>query len=141
MVITGSAYAAEWVMQGTHDRSSAMLPATGKSYAIHGASIGELRDGKIACAGSRSTCPVPSGTEVLDVSGLWITPGLVDAHVHFSQTGWADGRPDALDLRCNLKEFLQPFAAHRSLKIFKPRDVAGRPGQIGYETAADRIGD
>ena len=22
-------------------------------------------------------------------------PGLVDAHVHFSQTGWADGRPDA----------------------------------------------
>jgi imidazolonepropionase-like amidohydrolase len=35
----------------------------------------------------------------LDVSGLWITPGLVDAHVHFSQTGWADGRPDALDAR------------------------------------------
>ena len=31
--------------------------------------------------------------------GLWITPGLVDAHVHFSQTGWADGRPDSLDLR------------------------------------------
>src|SRR5687767_15187280 len=25
--------------------------------------------------------------------------GLVDAHVHFSQTGWADGRPDALDVR------------------------------------------
>jgi cytosine/adenosine deaminase-related metal-dependent hydrolase len=24
---------------------------------------------------------------------------IVDAHVHFSQTGWADGRPDALDLR------------------------------------------
>ena len=31
--------------------------------------------------------------------GLWITPGLVDAHVHFSQTGWADGRPDSLDMR------------------------------------------
>ena len=30
---------------------------------------------------------------------MWITPGLIDAHVHFSQTGWADGRPDALDVR------------------------------------------
>jgi imidazolonepropionase-like amidohydrolase len=26
-------------------------------------------------------------------------PGLIDAHVHFSQTGWADGRPDAFDVR------------------------------------------
>src|SRR5207249_469091 len=26
-------------------------------------------------------------------------PGLIDTHVHFSQTGWVDGRPDALDLR------------------------------------------
>ena len=30
---------------------------------------------------------------------MWITPGLIDAHVHFSQTGWADGRPDAIDVR------------------------------------------
>jgi imidazolonepropionase-like amidohydrolase len=36
---------------------------------------------------------------VVDARGLWVTPGLVDAHVHFSQTGWADGRPDALDVR------------------------------------------
>src|SRR5207245_1991965 len=28
-----------------------------------------------------------------------IIPGLIDTHVHFSQTGWVDGRPDALDLR------------------------------------------
>ncbi len=34
-----------------------------------------------------------------DLKGLWITPGLVDAHVHFCQTGWADGRPDAFDVR------------------------------------------
>ncbi|HEX6200581.1 MAG TPA: amidohydrolase, partial [Thermoanaerobaculia bacterium] len=52
------------------------------------------RDGRIACAGSRDACPVPDGARVLDVTGHWLTPGLVDAHVHFSQTGWADGRPD-----------------------------------------------
>ncbi len=58
-----------------------------------------LRGGKIECAGPRAACPVPAGTDVLDVSGLWIVPGVIDAHVHFSQTGWADGRPDALDVR------------------------------------------
>ncbi len=55
-----------------------------------------LRAGKIDCAGR---CAVPAGVTVVDGRGMWITPGLVDAHVHFSQTGWADGRPDALDLR------------------------------------------
>jgi imidazolonepropionase-like amidohydrolase len=58
-----------------------------------------VRDGKIDCAGSRAACPVPSGVDRVDLAGLWITPGLTDAHVHFSQTGWADGRPDSLDLR------------------------------------------
>ena len=55
-----------------------------------------IRDGKIDCAG---TCTVPAGVDVVDAKGMWLTPGLVDAHVHFSQTGWADGRPDALDVR------------------------------------------
>jgi imidazolonepropionase-like amidohydrolase len=58
-----------------------------------------LREGKIDCAGSAVQCPVPEGVDVTNVRGLWITPGLIDAHVHFSQTGWADGRPDSLDAR------------------------------------------
>jgi len=56
-----------------------------------------IRGGKIECAGK--DCEIPEGVTVLDVKGHWITPGLVDAHVHFSQTGWADGRPDSLDVR------------------------------------------
>jgi len=54
---------------------------------------------RIACAGSRDDCPVPEGAEVRKLDGKWITPGLVDTHVHYSQTGWADGRPDSLDVR------------------------------------------
>jgi imidazolonepropionase-like amidohydrolase len=57
-----------------------------------------LRGGKIDCAGR---CTIPAGVTVIDGRGLWVTPGLVDAHVHFSQTGWADGRPDALDVRAS----------------------------------------
>ena len=58
-----------------------------------------LRGGEIECAGTRAACPVPEGVGVVELAGRWITPGLVDAHVHVSQTGWADGRPDALDVR------------------------------------------
>ena len=58
-----------------------------------------LRDGKIDCAGTAVQCPAPEGIDVTDVRGMWITPGLIDSHVHFSQTGWADGRPDSLDVR------------------------------------------
>jgi imidazolonepropionase-like amidohydrolase len=58
-----------------------------------------MRGGTIDCAGTRAQCPVPPGVATQDVSGFWLTPGLVDAHVHLSQTGWADGRPDSLDLR------------------------------------------
>src|SRR5205085_4601340 len=53
-----------------------------------------IRDGKIECAGTN--CAVPEGVTVVDAKGMWIAPGLIDAHVHFSQTGWADARPDAL---------------------------------------------
>ena len=58
-----------------------------------------VQNGKIECAGARRACPIPLGVATVDLTGQWIMPGLVDAHVHFSQTGWADGRPDSLDVR------------------------------------------
>ncbi|HEY3350150.1 MAG TPA: amidohydrolase family protein [Thermoanaerobaculia bacterium] len=58
-----------------------------------------VRNGRIDCAGPASACPVPDGAAVTDAKGSWIVPGLVDAHVHFAQTGFGDGRPDAFDVR------------------------------------------
>ena len=87
---------------GAADRPHALVGATlldGRGGPAVGDSVVIVRDGRIECAGSRSACPVPRGAAMVDVRGQWITPGLVDAHVHFSQTGWADGRPDALDVR------------------------------------------
>jgi imidazolonepropionase-like amidohydrolase len=55
-----------------------------------------LRDGRVDCVGD---CALAGDVHVIDAAGRWIIPGLVDAHVHYSQTGWADGRPDATDVR------------------------------------------
>lgn len=73
-----------------------------------------VRNGLIDCAGPRSACPVPEGVGVVDLKGQWITPGLIDAHVHFSQTGWADGRPDSMDVRAKhpYEEVVADLRAH-----------------------------
>ena len=55
--------------------------------------------GRIVCAGAAATCAPPPTAEVVRIEGAFVAPGLIDAHVHYSQTGWVDGRPDAIDLR------------------------------------------
>ncbi|MDR9418242.1 amidohydrolase family protein [Gracilimonas sp.] len=57
-----------------------------------------IRNDKIDCIGSAGDCSIPMGSEVIDASGKFITPGMIDAHMHFFQTGFFDSRPDAMDL-------------------------------------------
>jgi imidazolonepropionase-like amidohydrolase len=58
-----------------------------------------IRGDRLACVGTANECPSPAGARSVDVRGLFVGPGLIDAHVHHGQTGWVDGRPDAIDLR------------------------------------------
>lgn len=60
-----------------------------------------VRGQRIACAGPRASCPIPAGAQLVEARGGYVIPGLIDAHVHYSQTGWVDGRPDALDVRAD----------------------------------------
>ncbi len=41
----------------------------------------------------------PKATKIIDATGKYILPGLVDAHIHFFQSGGLYTRPDAIDLR------------------------------------------
>ncbi len=101
---------------------------------------------KIACIGAETQCALETGDKVIDVSGQYITPGLVDAHVHFSQTGWLDGRPHS----DYLKEFYDYEALQVSLRENQDRwhraylcsgvtavfDPGGLPWTPSYEKAA-----
>jgi imidazolonepropionase-like amidohydrolase len=50
-----------------------------------------LRDGKIAAVGAGGTVEVPAGAEIVDVSGKFVTPGLIDAHSHIATDSINEG--------------------------------------------------
>jgi imidazolonepropionase-like amidohydrolase len=48
-----------------------------------------LRDGRIASIGPRASVAVPPGTDTLDCTGLTVTAGFWNSHVHFGERKWA----------------------------------------------------
>jgi imidazolonepropionase-like amidohydrolase len=63
-------------------------------------------DGMVVVEGNRivrvapaSEVVVPPGATVLGGADKWVLPGLIDAHVHFFQSGGLYTRPDVIDLR------------------------------------------
>lgn len=110
-----------------------------------------IREGRLACVGTPSDCPVPASATRVDLTGRYVTPGLVDAHVHFSQTGWVDGRPDGLSAP-EIYPYLQtaqynrdhPERWHRSYLcsgITAVFDVGGHPWTTGLPAASENDPD
>ena len=58
-----------------------------------------IKDGQIAEIGTSGKIKFGDGVEMMDASGKYLMPGMVDAHIHFFQSGGIYTRPDALDLR------------------------------------------
>lgn len=111
-----------------------------------------LVDGdRLTCVGSAAGCPIPADARRTDLAGHYITPGLVDAHVHFSQTGWIDGRPDGLsapDLypyietsRYNRDHPERWYRSYLCSGITAVFDVGGHPWTTGLPAAAENDPD
>lgn len=58
-----------------------------------------IEGNRIAAVGPAAEVKVPEGARRIDVSGQYVLPGLIDAHVHFFQSGGLYARPDVIDLR------------------------------------------
>jgi imidazolonepropionase-like amidohydrolase len=71
-------------------------PAAGSELAD---SVVLVRDGAFVAVGPSGRVVVPAGATTVDAKGKWLIPGLVDAHVHFFQSGGLYTRPDVVDLR------------------------------------------
>lgn len=57
-----------------------------------------IENDKIAEVGFRDSVQIPGTARIIDVTGKWIIPGLIDSHVHFFQSGGLYTRPDVIDL-------------------------------------------
>jgi imidazolonepropionase len=69
--------------------------APGLGVVEAGAVVAE--NGRIVFAGPEADMPsAPSGTEIVDCEGRWITPGLIDCHTHLI---WAGNRANEFEMR------------------------------------------
>jgi imidazolonepropionase-like amidohydrolase len=72
----------------------------GKIYTVTGGIIEKgtilVDGGKIASIGPSAA--VPEGAKAIDASGLWVTPGFIDAHTHVSVKGEPAWMPSVSDI-------------------------------------------
>lgn len=56
-----------------------------------------IRDGKIAAVGHRGKVHIAQGTGMLDCSGMFITAGFQNSHVHFTEPKWENAAQSPAD--------------------------------------------
>lgn len=71
-----------------------------------------IEGNRIKRLGRAGQVKIPKEARRIDAKGKWIIPGLIDAHVHFFQSGGLYTRPDVVDLRKRV-----PYADHEMEKI------------------------
>jgi len=78
-------------------QGATIITATGNPTIRNGTIV--IEGGRIRDIGPRNEVRVPNNAQTIDARGKWIIPGLIDSHVHFSQSGGIYTRPDIIDLR------------------------------------------
>jgi imidazolonepropionase-like amidohydrolase len=118
---------------------------TGSEPILNGVVV--IRNREIECVGSRDACTVPEEAVIIDGTGKYITPGLVDAHVHFFQTGFFDSRPDAMDItetypfpevvayqQINPERYYDSYLCSGVTAVY---DVGGMSWSVGLQESAE----
>ena len=78
-------------------QGATMITGTGSPVVRNAVIV--IEGGRIREAGSSNDVKAPKNAQIIDAKGKWVIPGLIDAHVHFSQSGGIYTRPDIVDLR------------------------------------------
>jgi imidazolonepropionase-like amidohydrolase len=122
-----------------------MLPdtaaSTGPTLLLRGATVltaagPQLDVADVLIAGDRiqavgASLEAPAGVRVIDVSGRWITPGLIDAHSHIGVYPTPVVPPHS-----DGNEMSSPFTPHvRALESFWPQDPSIRYAVAGGVTS------
>jgi len=71
--------------------------ATGNDSIADGVVV--VENGRIVRVGPYGKIKIPGKATVVDATGKWIIPGLIDPHIHWFQSGGLYTRPDIIDLR------------------------------------------
>ena len=81
---------------------------------------------------SHKKSKIPTGATVIDGNGKYLIPGLVDAHVHFFQSGGLYTRPDVIDLRADMPYQKELENNHKTMQ-----ETMNRYLQNGITTVID----
>ena len=94
LAFAGAAAAAETVTAIVH--ATVIHPERDNDVAVPDSTL-VVRGNRIEAVGRSAAIEVPAGARVIDATGRWVIPGLIDGHVHFFQSGNLYTRPDGAD--------------------------------------------
>ncbi len=73
-----------------------VIDGTGAEPRPH--AVVEIRDDRIVRVSAASDYEIPEGADVVDMTGKWLLPGLIDTHTHLLDSGSLYTSPDDYDL-------------------------------------------
>ena len=79
--------------------------------------------------------PIPAAYQIIDVSGQYLLPGLMDAHIHLAQSGSAFTRPDMIEATA-----IQPYSSDQQWLQEQLPQLLSTYFSLGITTVADMGG-
>jgi imidazolonepropionase-like amidohydrolase len=80
-----------------------------------------VNEGKIAAVGTKGEVKIPQAAQLIDCSGLTITAGFWNSHVHFMERKWADvASIPAADLNKQLQDMLTRYGFTTAFDLSSP---------------------